>query len=89
MALVGHRMGRLLGELSVSTARYCTSLAHSRPPTPEEFREDYAKREAAIERAIEEGSHSAKEIAAARKVLETFTGYTRCTLTEDGRVIQP
>lgn len=58
---------------------YCNSGAHSRPATPAEYQADYAKREAAIERAIVEGTHSAKEITATRRILETFTGYRRCT----------
>lgn len=58
---------------------WCNSAAHSRPATPEERAADYAKREAAIERAIASRSHTPAEIAAARKVLETFRGYRRCT----------
>ena len=48
-----------------------------RPATDAEYRIDYAKRVAAIERAEAEGSHSTREIKAAREVLLTFRGYPR------------
>lgn len=59
---------------------YCGHLGHSRPPTPEEFADDCTQREAAIERAIKEGSVTKEQVERARKVLDTFTGYRRCTL---------
>lgn len=48
-----------------------------RPATDAEYRDDYAKRVAAIERAEAEGMYSAREVAAAREVLLTFRGYPR------------
>lgn len=48
-----------------------------RPATDAEYRDEYAKRVAAIERAEAEGSHSPREIKAAREVLLTFRGYPR------------
>jgi hypothetical protein len=48
-----------------------------RPATDAEYREDYMKRSAAIDAAEESGTHSAREIAAAREALQTFAGYPR------------
>lgn len=48
-----------------------------RPATDAEYREDYAKRVAAIERAEATGTHSARDLAAAREILLTFKGYPR------------
>jgi hypothetical protein len=48
-----------------------------RSATAAEYLEDYAKRVAAIEHAETTGSHSAREIAAAREILTTFKGYPR------------
>lgn len=67
-----------------TTAPYCNARC-SRPANPEEFREDYRKRVAAIERAELEGTHSRRQIQDARDALLTFTGYLRCTKPAAGR----
>lgn len=59
---------------------YCDSRVHSRPPTKDEFTEDYARRVEALEQAEERGIYSAAQLEKAREILETFTGYRRCTL---------
>lgn len=64
---------------TIGPSSYCTHMSHSRPATPEEYRDDYGKREAAIARATAEGTHSANQIAEAQETLKSFTGYRRCT----------
>ena len=49
----------------------------TRPATPAEQAADYAKREAALERAEAEGVYSPRQLAGHRAALEEFTGYPR------------
>lgn len=58
----------------------CRHPHHSRPATREEREQDHAKRAAAIDKAAKDGVLSGVVLSKARADLETFTGYTRCTL---------
>jgi len=60
--------------------RYCNNPHHSRPATQEEAKADILRRTSLVDAAHEHGEYSDKQWETARRALEVFKGYPRCTL---------